>query len=205
LTSSAPFPRLNNLGQILEGTGNNGGWIWDASHGTRRLQDLVPSEWTIVDVYAISDSGQIAATATNDNLGFSGVVILDPRVNVDSLVNFTPMTATYRTLSDTTGCPAGFAGKFTFTASLTNKSTSPAIQGLAVQVLTLSNGNVLLDPQTNALLGGSGAVMLVPEQGMNADGLLGPGEEVDVPFIICLETRQSFQFFVDVIGAPTAP
>ena len=197
---SAVRPRLNNLSQVV-GVGGNGGWIWDASHGTRLLQDLVPSGWTILSADGINDNGQIVARASNSQ-GFSGPVILDPAVNVNSLVTFTPMAASYRTLSDTTGCPAGFVGKFTFTASLTNKSTSPALQGLAVQVQTLSNGNLLLNPQTNALIGGQGAILSAPKQGMNADDVLSPGEAVDVPFVMCLKTRQSFQFFVDVFGVP---
>ena len=93
--------------------------------------------------------------------------------NVNSDVTFTPLTSTYRTVSDATGCPAGFVGKFTFTALLTNKPTSAAMPGVAVRVLTLSNGNVLLDPQSHALLGGEGAVMNVPKVGQYTDGLLG--------------------------------
>jgi hypothetical protein len=73
--------------------------------------------------------------------------------NADSLVTFAPLSSTYRTVTDTDGCPAGFVGKFNFMARLTNKSSSPAMPGLDVHVQTLSNGNVLLDPQTNPPLG----------------------------------------------------
>ena len=48
--------------------------------------------------------------------------------------------------------------------------------GITVRVQTLTNGNVLLDPQTNAVLGGEGAEMEVPKAGQYADGLLSPGE-----------------------------
>ena len=72
-----------------------------------------------------------------------------------------------------------------------------------VRVLTLTNGNVLLDPQTNAVLGGEGAEMQVPKAGQYADGLLSPGESVNVPFVLCLKTFQPFQFFVDVFGVVT--
>jgi hypothetical protein len=123
--------------------------------------------------------------------------------NVDSLVTFVPLSSTYRTRNNTTGCPAGFVGKFTFTARLKNKSSSPAMPGLEVFVQTLTNGNVLLDPQTNARLGGAGAVMEIPQVGQYADGLLSANETVDVPFVVCLKTRQSFQFFVDVFGIVT--
>src|SRR5262249_31356906 len=68
---------------------------------------------------------------------------------------------------------------------------------------TLTNGNVWLDPQTNARLGGAGAVMEIPQVGQYADGLLSANEAVDVPFVVCLKTLQSFQFFVNVFGVVT--
>jgi Tol biopolymer transport system component len=42
--------------------------------------------------------------------------------------------------------------------------------------------------------------MTVPKVGQYADGVLSPNEFVQVPFILCLKTRQQFQFFVDVFG-----
>ncbi len=123
--------------------------------------------------------------------------------NVNSLVTFTPLTATYRTLGDTVGCPAGFVGKFTFGALLTNNPGGPGIPDVVVHVLTLTNGNILLDPQTNAVLGGVGAVMKVSRMGQYVDGLLSSGEAVEVPFVLCLKTLQSFQFVVDVSGIVT--
>jgi hypothetical protein len=122
---------------------------------------------------------------------------------VNSQVFFDPLPSTYRTVSDTSGCPGGFSGKFTFTALLTNKSTSAAMPGITVRVVTLTNGNALLDPQTNAVLGGNGAAMEVPKTGQYSDGLLSPGERVEVPFVLCLKTRNPFQFIVDVEGIVT--
>ena len=72
-----------------------------------------------------------------------------------------------------------------------------------MQVQTLTNGNVLFDPQTNKPLGGEGAVMQVPKTGQYADGLLSSGESVEVPFVLCLKTFQPFQFFVNVSGIVT--
>ena len=123
--------------------------------------------------------------------------------NVNSEVTFTPLPSTYTTTTSTTGCPAAFSGKFTFTALLTNKTGSPAMPGLTVRVVTLTNGNLLLDPQTNAVVGGEGAEMTVPKVEQYADGLLSPGESVNVPFVVCLKTSQPFQFFVDVFGVVT--
>jgi hypothetical protein len=76
-------------------------------------------------------------------------------LNVDSQVTFTPLSSTYRTVTDTSGCRAGCVGEFTFRA---NQTTSPAMPGLNVQ--TLSYGNLLLDPQTNALFGARGRLRL---------------------------------------------
>jgi hypothetical protein len=104
-------------------------------------------------------------------------------------------------VTDTVGCPPGFAGKFTFTAQLTNKPDSPAMSDLDLFVQTLTNGNVLLDPQTNVRLGGVGAVMPIPLGGQYADGVLNTNERVDVPFVVCLKTHDTFQFFVDMFGA----
>ena len=42
--------------------------------------------------------------------------------------------------------------------------------------------------------------MTVPNIGDYADGVLSPGESVDVPFIICLTESKSFVFIVDVLG-----
>lgn len=120
---------------------------------------------------------------------------------LNSTVTFTPLTSTYRTVVPS-GCPAGFSGKFTFTASLTNKASGPALSNLLVHVTTLTNGNVVLDPQTNAVLGGEGANFAVPRSSLYNDGLLSPGESVGAPFIVCLKNLQAFAFFVDVYSLP---
>ncbi len=38
----------------------------------------------------------------------------------------------------------------------------------------------------------------VPERDEYADGYLGPGESVKIPFEVCLKERKSFQLHVDV-------
>jgi hypothetical protein len=123
--------------------------------------------------------------------------------NVNSDVTFVPLDSTYQTTTSVTGCPQGFSGQFIFAAALTNKTGSPAMPNLTVRVVTLTNGNLLLDPQTNQVLGGEGTEMTLPHVGTYADGLLSPGESVDVPFALCLKTFQPFQFFADVFGVVT--
>jgi hypothetical protein len=51
--------------------------------------------------------------------------------------------------------------------------------------------------------GGPGAVgarLTIPKKNEFSDGVLSPGEFVDVPFSICLKDENPFSFFVDVLG-----
>ena len=48
--------------------------------------------------------------------------------------------------------------------------------------------------------GAAGAQQTLPEVGAFSDEMLGDGETVDVPFVICLADLNKFQFFVDVLG-----
>jgi hypothetical protein len=118
-------------------------------------------------------------------------------VVVNALVSFTPLRATFRFISDTAGCPRGFAGKFLFDARLTNTG-GRALSGLLVQVRTLSNGHRLLTDEGLIRPGGS---FEVPRRGGFADGRLGPRESVDVPFTACLRTRTAFRLRADVLAA----
>ena len=117
---------------------------------------------------------------------------------VNSLVTFVPLPSTYKTTANTTGCPGGFVGKFSFMARLTDKSASPPLSDLRVEVDTLSNGNLLQNADNGP--GGVGATVTVPQVEQYADGVLSPQEFVDVPFVVCLQQRSPFRFFVDVLG-----
>ena len=99
--------------------------------------------------------------------------------------------------ANTSGCPSGFVGKLSFTASFTNTSSSP-LRNLVVEVKELTNGNLLQDPGGG--LGGTGARLAVPRAGGFSNGVLERNESVDVPFVICLRNRDRFDFFVDVLG-----
>ena len=117
---------------------------------------------------------------------------------VNNFISFIPNTSTFETNSDTSGCPTGFLGKFSFNARLADDSTSPSLSHLMVTVTTLSNGNLLENADFGP--GGVGATLTVPRAGNFSDGLLSPGESVDVPFSICLKNTEPFSFFVDVLG-----
>jgi len=76
-----------------------------------------------------------------------------------------------------------------------------------VQVKTLTNGNVLRNADGGPF--GATAILTIPQTGSFADGLLGPGESVDVPFDVCFRSfatgregivNSRFTFLVDVLG-----
>jgi hypothetical protein len=56
--SASEYGCLNDAG-VVEGTSDQGAWIWDASNGTRLLSHLVPSGWTISSAASISQNGLI--------------------------------------------------------------------------------------------------------------------------------------------------
>lgn len=132
---------------------------------------------------------------------------------INDLVSFSPIPSTFRTTPNTgSACSNPFVGPefpwlFNFIARLTVKNTSPALYDLRVKVRTLTNENLLLndDVVSEQILlrpvAGAGAVFsTIAPTGLYPDGLIRPGEFVDVPFTICLKQTTPFSFFVDVLG-----
>jgi hypothetical protein len=103
----------------------------------------------------------------------------------------------FETSPEPTGCPPGVVGTFRFRAQLMNQPSSPPLAALVVEVTTLTNGNLLQNAEGGP---GGGAHFRVPRQEGFADGVLGPGEVVEVIFVICLQQLAPFQLFVDVRG-----
>ena len=112
-------------------------------------------------------------------------------------VTFVPIQASYSYSTNTTGCPAGHVGTYSFNATLTNRGTN-SLGDLFVKVSALSNGNLLQNANDGPA--GVGAELTVPKANGYSDGLLSPGEAVIVPFSLCLKTKTSFSFYVDVWG-----
>jgi hypothetical protein len=106
--------------------------------------------------------------------------------------------------------PRSSAGTFSFIARLQSTAGSAALTDLQVRVDTLTNGHRQKNvdggaywPNIPFVAGGPGSGLTVPRIGEFADGVLAPGEMVDVPFVICLSPNGGpFQFFVDVLGSP---
>jgi hypothetical protein len=122
---------------------------------------------------------------------------------VSSPLEFVPLPETFSTSPDTTGCPAGVAGKFFFQAQLTNQGGSQVLLSLKEYVVSLSNGNLLQTADGGA--GGVGGQQTLPQVGAFSDGALEPAGAVVVPMAICLQTITPFQFTVDVLGVQQAP
>ena len=121
--------------------------------------------------------------------------------NVNDFVAFEPIPSTFRFTTDTTGCPVGFAGIFSFDATLSNISHSN-LANLQIAVAEISDGNLLL---TEDGLIGEGERFRVPRTDGFTDGRLSQGEFVDVPFAVCLQERRQFRLFVDVLGTVLTP
>jgi hypothetical protein len=111
-------------------------------------------------------------------------VVVNPLVALNSL----------STSFDGTPVPFGPAGTFTIQASFTNTS-STTIDVPVFLVTQLSNGNLLLNADGGP--GGVGA-SLTPDVG--ADGVLSPSESFTAEFVVGLQTKASFTFFVDLLG-----
>jgi hypothetical protein len=130
--------------------------------------------------------------------------INDQRRIVNQHVSFRPQRGSYRYTADADGCPLGYAGKFSFTSRLRNTSAD-TLTNLRVRIARLTNDNLLLiDREQGAYENSSwlaaGDTFAVTCANDYVDGLLGPAEEVYVPFELCLKKRTSFRFHVDVLG-----
>jgi choice-of-anchor C domain-containing protein len=152
-------------------------------------------------------SPQTTLAFTTLNPGPYGPAIDDVTVNetalgnVDNLVHFTPDSRSYHTTTDATGCPSGFIGKFSFTATLGAKPTSPPLSSLVVKVAQLSNSNLLQNADGGP--SGVGGLLTIPGALSSSyqDGVLTEGEKIQhIPFTICLMSKASFSFFVDVVA-----
>ena len=121
---------------------------------------------------------------------------------VNNRVSLVPIVSTFKTTANTSGCPAGFLGKFSFRATLTHDSNSSPLANLMAQAKALTNGNLLQNADGGPF--GAGATLSIPRTDGFADGLLRSGESVDVPFRICLKSTVGFNFLVDVLGVEEA-
>ena len=96
---------INNLGTVV-GSSNAGAWIWDASHGTVLLSDLVPVAWNnVTNAISISNNGLILASASYQG-GAPQIVELVPCTYSLSSTSISPGVAAVSSSVMVT-CPAG--------------------------------------------------------------------------------------------------
>ena len=180
--------------------GDNALFLYDVTAGTFTNIALTGEE-IATSAAAIDDIGIRVAFVSDQDLtghnpdGFSAIFLAScDRVN--DLLSLQALPETFVTTADLTGCPVGFAGKFSFVGRLQSLASSPALTDLQVHVQTLTNDNVLQNADDGPA--GVGATVTVPKADDYADGVLDPGEQVDVPLVVCLRDLSPFQFFVEM-------
>jgi hypothetical protein len=109
-------------------------------------------------------------------------------------VSFKPIPSTFASSASAGGCPGG---TLRFKARLANTSDR-LLSNLTLQLTTLPKGALLANADGGPT--GVGALLTVPRAGAYARGLLAPGDFIDVSFALCLPTKTSIPFFVDVLG-----
>jgi Tol biopolymer transport system component len=179
--------------------GNTEVFLYDATAGT--FTQTARTEGALGVGAAIGDIGiRIAFVSTHDLTGHNpegnSAAFLSACERVNDLLSLQALPETFATTAETTGCPVGFAGKFSFDGRLSSHTSSPALTGLQAQVQTLSNDNVLQNADDGPA--GIAATLTVPQDGDYSDGSLDSGEQVDVPFVICLRDLSPFQFLVEM-------
>ncbi len=107
---------------------------------------------------------------------------------VNDSLTFVPDPSSYR-ITDSTGCPSGFAGTFSFDAKLTNIGSN-TLSDLVAQVVELTEGNQLKNTDND--IKSAGATI-------NVDTTLNPSDSTDVTFEICLKERKPFCLLLDVV------
>ena len=178
---------------VLLGNGD-GSFQTEGNYGTRDE----PVSVAIGDLDGDSYLDLAVANSSSSNVS---ILINIGKTIINDFVTFKPDPLTYAFTPDTIGCPLGFVGKFNFLARLANISTK-TFSNLFVEVDELTNNNLLL---TDNRLLGVGGRFKAPEADDYADGWLDPDENVNVPFCVCLQDRNPFGFFVNVLGVSKIP
>jgi hypothetical protein len=171
--------------------------------GADSLYVPLENENTILKFDSTGNSSIFADERVGLNAPFGIVIgscpVKEPLLTVvNNRVSLVPIVSTFQTTADTSGCPAGFLGKFGFSATFTHDSSSSPLTNLMAQVKTLTNGNLLQNADGGPF--GAGATLSIPGADGFADGVLSSGESVNVPFSICLKSMLGFNFLVDILG-----
>lgn len=190
--------------RAVSSTGNIEVYLADITTGTITQLTISGfqknSVWPSVDAAGRRIAFRSTGDLTGDNPNGGSQIFLATCGVVNAHVSLTALESTFKTSADVAGCPAGVSGTFSFTGSLLALPGSPPLRDLQLQVHTLTNDNLLQNADSGPAR--IAATLTVPTAGGYSDGVLTPGEAVDVPFVICLQDRSPFQLFVDVLGEP---
>jgi hypothetical protein len=147
---------------------------------------------------AIDVGNEMACSAT-DQLGPPRLGACDiGAIEFYPVVNDLVALANLSTDFDPAPVPNGPAGTFRITAEFINTSNQ-AIVNPFVEVVELTGGNLLLN--ANGGVGGVGARLTPPGSATNP---FQPGASSTVEFLIGLQQREPFGFFVNMLGPPGA-
>jgi hypothetical protein len=153
-------------------------------------QKTLRTSFSTAGVYQVF--AQLTDAQGNSSLSSPIGVRVEPPV-VNHLVSLEVTGSTFT--SDASGCPSEYAGKFFITTRLTNRSERN-LSNVRVEIVKLTGGN-LVHQFPELLQEGQffDAIFLkVPVQELL------PGLTVTMPFTLCLEKRQPFEFFVNMHG-----
>ena len=136
--------------------------------------------------------------AQNTQTAIAGKDWIPARVDCLTKVTWDAIPGSY--VTDTTPVPFGPSGTFTFEAKMTNTGTDD-LSDLLSPVVTLSPDNRILNyPESPATVG---AVLTLPTIDGYADGVLSTGEMATFKFVVGLDPKAPFTFFVDLTCRPT--
>jgi len=125
-----------------------------------QLEEDILSDLNYVEISIRSTTSQHDAPYDMVSYYIDNLQLVDKKKIINDLVDFSPGLETFRTTPIATGCPSGFAGKFSFNATLINRSDK-SLSNLTVQVKSLTNGNLLQNADGGP--GGVGAILTVPK------------------------------------------
>lgn len=130
-----------------------------------------------------SGTEKCSSPVTNEWIASTAIVDLDNTAVIGRLVS-------------RKAAPNAPAGTFFVTGTFENVSTVAEFEKITFKVLTLTNGNLLLNTDSG-VAGGVGAEITVPTSAFGPDDILSPGESFDITYEIGLAVLQSFSFFVE--------
>lgn len=167
-------------------------------------------EFTVTGANATTGSGVTAASGevgfcyTGVNAGIDTITATTGSLSATATKEWTPVieeidlenTAVSGFLVSRTPAPNAPAGVFRVIGTFKNVSDRAEFERITFRVLTLTNGNLLLNTDSG-IAGGVGAELTVPTSAFGPDGILSPDESFDITFDIGLAALRGFTFLVE--------